>query len=70
MSAYIAVSDFDYHMEKYHVLRVDVLNHQLSGVAANKRDLNLFSSYLHSQDIEMITGEEMLRVRTKINWQF
>ena len=55
MSAYISISDFDCWMEKYHMLRVDVLNHQPSGVEANKRDLNLFSNYLHSQNIEMIT---------------
>jgi site-specific recombinase XerD len=61
MSAYIAVSDFDHYMEEYHVLRVNVLNHQPSGVEANKRDLNLFSNYLHSQNIEMITGEETLK---------
>ena len=61
MSAYISVSDFDYHMEEYHELRVDILDHQLSGVEANKRDLNLFSSYLHSQNIEIITGEETLK---------
>ena len=61
MSAYIAVSDFDHYMEEYHVLRVDVLDHQPSGVEANKRDLNLFSNYLHSQNIEMITGEETLK---------
>lgn len=61
MSAYIAVSDFDCHREEYHVLRVDVLNHQPSGVEANKRDLNLFSNYLHSQKIEMITGENTLK---------
>jgi len=60
MSAYIAVSDFDHYMQEYHVLRVNVLNHQPSGVEANKRDLNLFSNYLHAQNIEMITGEEML----------
>jgi len=61
MSAYISISDFDCWMEKYHMLRVDVLNHQPSGVEANKRDLNLFSNYLHSQNIEMITGEETLK---------
>ena len=61
MSAYIAVSDFDHYMEEYHVLRVNVLGHQPSGVEANKRDLNLFSNYLHSHNIEMITGEETLK---------
>ena len=61
MSAYIAVSDFDHYMEEYRILRVDVLDHQPSGVEANKRDLNLFSNYLHSQNIEMITGEETLK---------
>lgn len=49
MSAYIAVSDFELHMEDYHDLRINVLNHQPSGAEANKRDLNLFSNYLHAK---------------------
>jgi len=61
MRACISVSDFDLHMEDYNTLRTDVLNHQPSGVEANKRDLNLFSNYLHTGNIKMITGEEMLK---------
>lgn len=60
MVASIAVSNFDNHMESYHDLRLTVLNHQSSGVEANKRDLNLFSRYLNGNHIEMITGEVIL----------
>ncbi len=60
MNACISVSDFDLHLEDYHDLRINVLNHQPSGVEANKRDLNLFSNYLHTNDIKKITGDEML----------
>jgi len=61
MNAYIAVADFELHMEDYHDLRVNVLNHQLSGVAANRRDLNLFLKYLNAKGLKIITGEEMLK---------
>ncbi len=60
MNACISVSDFDLHLEDYHDLRINVLNHQPSGVEANKRDLNLFSNYLHTNNIKTITGDEML----------
>ena len=61
MVACIAVSNFDCHQEEYHDLRLTILNHQPSGVDANKRDLNLFSRYLHGKNIEMITGEVVLK---------
>ena len=53
MVADIAVSNFDCHLEAYHDLRLTILNHQPSGVDANKRDLNLFSRYLHGKNIKI-----------------
>lgn len=61
MSACIKVTDYNNNLATYHELRLGVLNHQPSGVKANKCDLNLFSKYLKAKNINMITGSEMLR---------
>ncbi len=60
MTVSISLKEFDAHREEYHKLRLNVFNHQESGVKANKRDLDLMSNYFHEQKIKVITGEEIL----------
>ncbi len=60
MTVSISLKNFDEHREEYHKLRLNVFNHQESGVEANKRDLDLMSNYYHEQKIKAITGEEIL----------
>jgi site-specific recombinase XerD len=60
MTAAIALADFDRLRPEYKALRLGPLNHQPSGVAANERDLNLFSRYFHDHHMEEITGEGIL----------
>jgi site-specific recombinase XerD len=60
MAVAIALADFDRLRPKYKALRLGPLNNQPSGVAANERDLNLFSRYFHDRQMEEITGEGIL----------
>lgn len=60
MTTAVLLGDFDRCRDDYHNVRLVLLNHQPSGVQANERDLNLFSDYLHQQNIEKITGEGIL----------
>ena len=60
MAAAIALADFDRLRSEYRTLRLGPLNHQPAGVAANERDLDLFSRYCHDQGREEITGEGIL----------
>ena len=60
MIATISLDDFDRHREDYRKMRLGIFNHQPSGVEANERDLNLFSSYFHERKFENITGEGIL----------
>ena len=64
MVATISLTDFDCLREDYHYLRLGIFNHQPSGVEANERDLNLFSSYFHDRNIDRITGEGVLSFLT------
>ena len=61
MHAGIALTDFDARLEDFCSLRVDVFNHQRSGVQANRRDLSVFSRHLHATRTERITGDVMLQ---------
>jgi len=60
MATAIALADFDRLRSKYSTLRLGPLNHQPSGVAANERDLDLFSRYFHDREMKAITGESIL----------
>jgi site-specific recombinase XerD len=60
MPGAIALAEFDRLRSEYKTLRLGPLNHQPSGVAANERDLNLFSRYFHDRQMEEITGEGTL----------
>ena len=60
MTASISLKDFDAHREEYHKLRLELFNHQESGVNANDRDLDLMSKYFHDHKINAITGEAIL----------
>ena len=60
MAVTIALTDFDRLRSDYSTLRLGPLNHQPSGVAANERDLNLFSRYFHDNGKTEITGEGIL----------
>lgn len=60
MAVAISLADFDRLRSEYSSLRLGTLNHQPSGVAANERDLDLFSRYFHDRGMEEITGEGIL----------
>ena len=53
-----------HHFEQYHQQylneRHQVFNHQRSGVAANRRDLNLFSRFCHQTGCHDINGDAIL----------
>ena len=53
------LSDFDCHLEQYLTERHDLFNHQLSGVQANRRDLSLFSRFLHDNQYHFVTGDAL-----------
>jgi site-specific recombinase XerD len=56
---------FDQYLQQYLDERHQVFNHQLSGVEANRRDLNLFSQFCHQTGCADIDGDAML---TFIGW--
>jgi site-specific recombinase XerD len=60
MAVSIALIDFDNYREKYRKHRLGIFNHQLSGVEANERDLDLVSRFFHENGIKKITGEGIL----------
>jgi len=60
MTGGITLADFDRLRSEYKKLRLGPLNHQPSGVAANERDLNLFSRFFHEKRMDKITGEGIL----------
>jgi site-specific recombinase XerD len=60
MAVAITLADFDRLRSEYGTLRLGALNHQPSGVAANERDLDLFSRYFHDNGKDEITGEGIL----------
>jgi len=60
MAVTVALADFDRLRSEYSTLRLGTLNHQPSGVAANERDLDLFSRYFHENGRGEITGEGIL----------
>ncbi len=64
MIATIGLNDFDNYQQDYHQLRLGLLDHQPSGVAANIRDLNLFSRYFHDNKQQDITGVSILGALT------
>lgn len=64
MIATIGLNDFDNYQQDYHQLRLGLLDHQPSGVAANVRDLNLFSRYFHDNNQQDITGVSILGALT------
>ena len=64
MIATIGLNDFDSYQQDYHQLRLGLLDHQPSGVAANVRDLNLFSQYFHDHNQQEISGVSILGALT------
>ncbi len=60
MTVSISLENFDAYRDEYHHLRLNIFNHQESGVKANDRDLDLISGYFHKQKIKEITGESIL----------
>jgi site-specific recombinase XerD len=56
---------YDHYLQQYHDQRHRVFDHQLSGVEANRRDLNLFSRFCHQTDCHEINGDAIL---TFIGW--
>ena len=56
---------FDHYLPQYLDERHRVFNHQLSGVEANRRDLNLFSRFCHQTGCHDINGDVIL---TFIAW--
>ncbi len=56
---------FDHYLHQYHDERFRVFDHQLSGVEANRRDLNLFSLFCHQTGCHDISGDAIL---TFIAW--
>ena len=56
---------FDHYLQQYHDERHRVFDHQLSGVEANRRDLNLFSRFCHQTGCHDINGDAIL---TFIAW--
>ena len=56
----LTIQHFDQYLEQYLQERHAVFNHQLSGVQANRRDLDLFSRFLHEKGYGTITGDVLL----------
>ena len=63
--SFLYVKHFDHYLEQYIEERHRLFNHQLSGVESNKRDLRLFSRFLHKRRHRSITGDVIL---TFIAW--
>ena len=55
----ISTTDFDKYIEDYLELRLK-MNHQPSSIIAARKDLNLFSLYLHEKKIAMFNGSTLL----------
>ena len=56
----LALHHFDQYRQQYLDERHQVFNHQRSGVAANQRDLNLFSRFCHQTGCHDISGDAIL----------
>jgi site-specific recombinase XerD len=56
----LALHHFDQYLQQYLDERHQVFNHQQSGVAANQRDLNLFSRFCHQTGCHDISGDAIL----------
>jgi len=56
----LKIKDYDRYLNKYTHDRHHLLNHQLSGVQANERDLKLFSQFLHEKQDSYIDGNAIL----------
>jgi site-specific recombinase XerD len=63
--AILKLHHFDQYLGQYLNERHQVFNHQLSGVEANRRDLNLFSQFCHQSGCHDIDGDALL---TFIGW--
>lgn len=64
MKTVIHVNDYDAYIEDWLKMRMRTF-HQPSGVEGNRRDVKLFSKYLHEHTISHITGEVILEF---ISW--
>jgi len=58
--AILKLNHFDHYLQQYLDQRHQVFNHQLSGVEANRRDLNLFSRFCHETGCHDINGDAIL----------
>ncbi len=56
----LTLHHFDQYLQQYLDERHQVFNHQLSGVDANRRDLNLFSRFCHQTGCNDIDGDAIL----------
>jgi len=56
----LSTDHFDRHIDQYLDERHKLFNHQFSGVQANRRDLNLFSTFLHEKRHTHVTGDVLL----------
>ncbi len=61
---FLNISQYDQHLEQYLEDRHLLFNHQMSGVEANKRDLELFSRFIHEKNIVYVNGDAILEFIT------
>ena len=58
--ALVSIHHYDQYLDQYLEDRHQLFNHQLSGVEANKRDLALFSKFIHKSNLSHVNGDTIL----------